>query len=46
MNTFKYTCDNCGVAFTIKTEDDEVPGVCPFCGELLEDNEEEEVEDD
>ena len=46
MNTFTYTCDNCGTHFTIKTEDEEAPTVCPFCGELLEDEEEEEAEED
>lgn len=46
MNKFTYTCDNCSTHFVIKTDSEETPGVCPFCGELLEENEEEENEDD
>jgi len=46
MPDLKLTCDNCGSAFALSFEDDEVsysPTHCPFCGDLY-DTENEELD--
>jgi len=39
MPDLKLTCDNCGSAFALSFEDDEVsysPTHCPFCGDFYD----------
>ena len=46
MPDLKLTCDNCGSAFVLSFEEDEVsysPSHCPFCGDFY-DNENEELD--
>ena len=46
MPDLKLTCDNCGSAFALSFEEDEVsytPSHCPFCGDFY-DNENEELD--
>jgi hypothetical protein len=45
MPDLKLTCDNCGSAFALSYDEDEVsyaPSHCPFCGDFY-DNENEEL---
>jgi hypothetical protein len=50
MPDLKLTCDNCGSAFALSFEDDEVsysPTHCPFCGDFYDtENEELDFNDD
>lgn len=46
MPDLKLVCDNCGSAFALSYDDDEVsysPSHCPFCGDFY-DNEAEELD--
>lgn len=46
MPDLKLTCDNCGSAFALSFDDDEVsyaPSHCPFCGDFY-DTENEELD--
>ena len=42
---YRFLCDNCDSAFTIITEEQEKPTTCPFCGEALDEHEEDEIDD-
>jgi Zinc ribbon domain. len=43
LKEYSYNCNGCGNSYTIITDSEEAPEVCPFCGEDL-DNERDEDE--
>jgi len=44
---YKVVCEKCDAEFEIKSKDeymDEMPSVCPYCGEILDELNIEEIE--
>ena len=39
---YKYYCDNCEIEFDVKTRDMSVVFFCPFCGNEINNNEDEQ----